>query len=86
MKMCVRSIEPRDRMDKVFVRVSFWDENGPPHNSAEIEVFVDHSDSLSEIRKQAIQKAHGFFKEALKSDTVETEINDWKPIKSVPAS
>jgi hypothetical protein len=29
MKIEVKSIEPRDEMGKVFVKVSFWDKKGP---------------------------------------------------------
>jgi hypothetical protein len=72
MKIEVKSIEPRDEMGKVFVKVGFGEKKGPPHNSAELAVFVDHSDSYSEIRKRAIKEAHKFFKEALTFEAVET--------------
>jgi hypothetical protein len=76
MKMSVRSIEPRDEVGKAFVHISLWDENGPPHNGAEIQVFVDHTDSYSEIRKRAVRKAKEFLKEVLESEDVETAITD----------
>lgn len=72
MKIEVKSIEPRDEMGKVFARVIFSDKNGPPHNSAELAVFVDYSDSYSDIRRRAIEEAQKFFKEALTFEAVET--------------
>lgn len=52
-------------MNKVFVRVSFHDTDGPPYNGAVAEVFVDHSDSYAQIRKAAVAAAREFFQKAL---------------------
>ena len=72
MTVEVFQIQPRDGMNKIFVRLSVHDPDGPPHNSATVEVFVDHSDSYSEIRSRAVEAARAFFSKALASEFAES--------------
>lgn len=68
----VSTIQPRDKFNKVFVRVTFWQKKPQFNNSATVEVFVEHTDSYAEIRKRAIETAREFFTEALAAEAVET--------------
>jgi hypothetical protein len=72
MNINVSAIQPRDTLQKILARVSFHDPNGPPHNSAVVDVFIEHTDSYAEIRKRAIEAAREFFKKALAAEAVET--------------
>jgi hypothetical protein len=73
MTIKILSFQPRDTISKVFVRISFHDPDGPPHNSATLDLFVDQTDSFEEIRKRAIQAARSFFEKSLSADPVETK-------------
>jgi hypothetical protein len=72
MKIVVSQIQPRDELNKVFVNVSFSDEEGPPYNSCDVNVFVEHTDSYTEIRKRAIDAAQRFLGKALAAPPIET--------------
>jgi hypothetical protein len=71
MTVEVMQIQPRDKMNKVFARLSVHDPDGPPHNSATVDVFVEHSDSYAEIRSRAVEAARAFFSKALASGFAE---------------
>jgi hypothetical protein len=72
MTIEVASIQPRDQLKKIFVTVFFHDELKTPHNSARVEVFIDHADSYAEIRKRAVAAACEFLTEALAAAPKET--------------
>jgi hypothetical protein len=59
-------------MKKIFVRVTFHDDEQSPHDSASVEVFIEPTDSYTEIRQRAVAKARGFFGKALASPSIET--------------
>ena len=65
-------IQPRDALKKIFVRVSLHDKDGPPHDSATLELFIEPTDSYEEIRKRAIAKAQVFFEKAVAEVKTET--------------
>jgi len=72
MVIQVSMISPRDQYNKVFVRVSFCQKTVPFNSSADVSVFVEHTDSYAEIRKRAIEAARELFKEALAAEPTET--------------
>lgn len=71
MTIKVLSVQPRDQMNKVLAKVSFHDPDGPPHNSAIVDVFVDYTDSYAELRRRSIMAARSFFEKALAAEPVE---------------
>jgi ribosomal protein L16/L10AE len=72
MQIHVSTISPRDKYNKIHVRVTFWQKKTQFNSSATVEVFVDHTDSYAEIRKRAIEAARELFTEALATEAAET--------------
>lgn len=54
------------------INVTFWDSDGPPHSSANVDVFVPMSDSVTEIKRRALEHARAFLQKALDAPAVET--------------
>lgn len=52
--------------------VTFWDPDGPPHSSANIDVFIPKSNSVTEIKRRALEQARAFLQKALDAPAVET--------------
>jgi hypothetical protein len=72
MHIQVSTISPRDKFNKIHVRVSFWQKKPQFNNSATVEVFVDPTDSYAEIRKRAVEAAREFLTEALAAEAAES--------------
>ena len=56
-KIDVHSFAPREQFGIISVKVSFSEDKPQFPTSASVEVFIDATDSLAEMRKQAIEKA-----------------------------
>ena len=65
MKITVAAVQPRDEINKVWVRVLFQSSEGPPYNNGAVEVFVEPTDSVQEIRRRAIEASRDFLQRAL---------------------
>jgi hypothetical protein len=73
MKITVKSIRPCDNHDlpKMEATVELYDENVEYYNSAIVNVFIEKRDALlSELKKDAIQKAIDFLKLAVSSHSL----------------
>jgi ribosomal protein L16/L10AE len=71
MEITIGNISPRDSMQKILVRVCFYDPSGPPNNSGEVDVFIEQSDSYQEIRRRAIEAARSFLEKVLAAPPIE---------------
>ncbi len=64
IKVTVQEIQPHydDKIEFILVKVIFSDTDGPPYDSATVEIFLPKKmdQSLTEIRDQAILKADSF--------------------------
>ena len=61
---------PGLEFDFIRVTVNFYDNENDPHESAELEVYLDSADrKLSEIKAAAIQKAQNFLQMAKKENS-----------------
>ena len=75
MQISVTSIKPCDHhfnpdFPKMEAVINFYDDKTEYHDSAEINVFIDKRDyTISELKKEAIQKAYDFLKIALSSQS-----------------
>jgi hypothetical protein len=68
----VSAISPRDKFNKIWAKVDFWQGKPEFSSSASVNVFIEHTDSYAEIRKRAIEAARDLFKEVLAGEPVET--------------
>lgn len=71
MEMNVTSIFPRDSVNKVMVRVYFHDDERKPHDNGTIEVFIESSDSYSDMRKRGLDAARAFLTRILAAEARE---------------
>ena len=72
MQIEVHSFAPREQLQKVAVKVSFAEDKPEFRSSAIVDVFIDQTDSLAEMREKAIQTALEFLRTVVIEDAVET--------------
>ena len=70
MQVTVKKICPYDDCNgsKMLAVVGFYDEEAEFHNSAKVEIFIEKHDAhLSDLKKEAVQTALDFLRQALSS-------------------
>jgi hypothetical protein len=73
MKITIGVINPTKVREHFRTDVTFWDPEGPPHNSVRVDVFVPVTDSISELKTTAIARARVVLEKALAAPAVESE-------------
>jgi len=73
MKIKVTAFPPRNQLSMVLASVHFWDEEATLHNAARVEVFIQQSDSVAELRRQAIIGAQDFLLTCAKASREEAQ-------------